>query len=72
MDTCGSNAGGTSVMKAIWITVVILLLTGCGRSGSVSMEFGPYINLDPQPGQLRDNFNAHANQVRLVFIVGPT
>jgi len=50
----------------------MVLLTGCGLSEDVSMEFGPYINLDPEPGQLRNDFNAHSDQVRLVFIVGPT
>ena len=73
MDTCRPNPGGASVMKTIfWITAVMMLLTGCGGSEDVSLEFGPYIDLDPQPGQLRDEFNAHADQLRLVFIVGPT
>ncbi len=52
--------------------VAVGLLAGCGLSEDASMEFGPYINLDAQPDQLRANFNAHAGQVRLVFIVGPT
>ena len=59
-------------MKAIWIAFVMLLLTGCGGTENASMEFGPYIDLDPQPSQLRDEFNAHADQLRLLFIVGPT
>ncbi len=72
MDTFRSNAGRTPVVKAIWIIAGMVLLTGCGRSEDVSMEFGPYINLDPEPDQLRSDFNAHSDQVRLVFIVGPT
>ncbi len=52
--------------------IAVGLLAGCGLSEDASMEFGPYINLDAQPDQLRSDFNAHAGQVRLVFIVGPT
>ena len=72
MDTCGPKAGRTSIVKVIWTAAVVLLLVGCGRSEDVSMEFGPYINLDLQPRLLADDFNAYADQVRLVFIVGPT
>ncbi len=72
MDTYRPNPVGASVRKAIWVIAAVVLLAGCGRAENVSMEFGPYFDLDSQPGQLRDEFNAHADQLRLVFIVGPT
>ncbi len=49
------------------------LLTACGFfEDDVAMPFGSYIDLGDQPNQIRNDFNSHVDQVRLVFIVGPT
>jgi hypothetical protein len=48
-----------------------VLLAGCGLSEDAPTEFG-HIDLADYPGQLERDFNAHSDQARLVFIVGPT
>ena len=51
--------------------VAAVLLAGCGLSEEAPMEF-THINLADHPGQLQQDFNAHSDQARLIFIVGPT
>ena len=50
----------------------LILLAGCGVGNDYSMPYGPYVNLDAEPDRLRSDFNALSDQLRLVFIVGPT
>lgn len=49
-----------------------VLLAGCGLGDDYAMPYGPYVSLDAEPDRLRSDFNAHSDQLRLVFIVGPT
>lgn len=51
--------------------IAAALLTGCGFSNDAPTAF-THVNLADHPDQLRLDFNAHSDQVRLVFIVGPT
>ena len=53
------------------IVIASSLLAGCGLSENAPEEF-THINLADHPGQLERDFNAHSDQARLVFIVGPT
>ena len=48
-----------------------VLLAGCGLAEDAATEF-THINLADQADKLQQDFNAHSDQVRLVFIVGPT
>ena len=69
MDTCRSRT--VSVLTFSITLFAAALLAGCGLSADPPAEFG-HINLGTQPGQFERDFNAHSDQVRLVFIVGPT
>lgn len=65
----------SSTVRALALTVAPLLamglVAGCGLVEDAPTEFG-HINLDGQLDKFRQDFNARADQVRLVFIVGPT
>ena len=66
MATCRS-----STIRALVPFLAIGLLAGCGLAEDPPTEFG-HINLAGQLDKFRQDFNAHSDQVRLVFIVGPT
>ncbi len=65
----------SGTVKALAFATVLLLplswLTGCGLVEDPPTEFG-HITLAGQLDKFRQDFNAHSDQVRLVFIVGPT
>ena len=65
----------SSTVRALALSAVLLLpmswLIGCGLAEDPPTEFG-HINLAGQLDKFRQDFNAHSDQVRLVFIVGPT
>jgi len=54
------------------VFAALVLLCGCGVGADYSMPFGSYVSLNAQPDRLSSDFNARSEQVRLLFIVGPT
>ena len=65
----------SSTVRSLAFATVLLLplswLTGCGLVEGPPTEFR-HINLAGQLDKFSQDFNARSDQVRLVFIVGPT
>lgn len=64
-----------SFVRLLALACISVPLAACG-SGQASSPAQPadpaYVTLDPGLSRLRDDFNADAGKVRLLYIVGPT
>ncbi len=65
-------------LKAYGLLTCVLLLVGCGDTtspatrGTVSDPADDYVVMGDDLAALKTDFNAAVDQVRLLFIVGPT
>ena len=61
-------------MASLWLLVAGLLLTGCSEAPDTVTAASPprIIDMVEDLAILKSDFNAAVDQVRLVFIVGPT
>ncbi len=73
IGSCTSNR-----LKAYGLVICALLLIGCGDTtspatqGTVSDPGDDYVVMGDDLAALKTDFNAAVDQVRLLFIVGPT
>ena len=75
-----SNAGGAAVNEHVsGILACALVLAGCGDGTSLAREEAAaeavsteYVVMGEDLAELKSDFNAAVDQVRLLFIVGPT
>ncbi len=63
------------LVRLLVLSCAVMLLAACGHSraaSSIQAAAAGYVTLDPSLKRLQNDFNADANKVRLLYIVGGT